>query len=410
MVWPEEQVAHDRAIKVARIERLKKAVEEMDIYVNRAQERYEKMSATYRKYKAELNEMVREIYPGVDADDMISSPDSPSVVPYGWNASRESISSDRVWIASVGDKIRVLQGVIYTALCRVVTVHSASQDLKLPRVRSSHADDATSHICESEDGRLVPSILEKVVESTQLCSTVHGHLEIQTEAIDETSEWDSHTPRPSFFDHRGDHMSLLSVLEKLLGEEALSSVERDFIQLETDRLFPANKRYELMSLEEEAVRQRGGFKRYIMDRYHQSAEDIIADGMVIPFVDSFRSSYKQTIVSLNRVPKHKHRLVDDRLRVYLEEGVISEISKDKVKFVAGISLVPRKDDPDNDREVLDFTELNRYIKVQECKLPSVDDLHILVQRFSVATTIDIKSCFTQIPLHPSAKEYCCLAR
>ncbi len=61
---------------------------------------------------------------------------------------------------------------------------------------------------------------------------------------------------------------------------------------------------------------------------------------------------------------------------HLEEGVVSEISKDKVKFVTGISLVPRKDDPDNDREVLDFSELNRCMKEQECKLPSVDDLHI----------------------------------
>ncbi len=70
--------------------------------------------------------------------------------------------------------------------------------------------------------------------------------------------------------------------------------------------------------------------------------------------------------------------------------MVSEISKDKVKFVTGISLIPRKYNPDNDREVLNFSELNRYIKVQECKLPSVDDLHVLVQRFSVATTIDQK--------------------
>ncbi len=44
--------------------------------------------------------------------------------------------------------------------------------------------------------------------------------------------------------------------------------------------------------------------------------------------------------------------------------------------MTGISLVPRKDHPDNDKEVLNFSELNRYIKVQECKLPSVNDLHV----------------------------------
>ncbi len=134
---------------------MKKAVEEMDICMSRTQEGYAKISATHRRYKAELGEIVREIYPGVDTTDILYSP-----------------------------------------------------------------------------------------------------------------------------------------------KKTLSSVERNFIQLETDRHFPVYKRYEVLRLEEEAVKKRDGFKRYTVDKYNKSAEEIIADGcMVIPSADSFRFRYKQTIVS-----------------------------------------------------------------------------------------------------------------
>ncbi len=194
-----------------------------------------------------------------------------------------------------------------------------------------------------------------------------------------------------------DESTIQSVLDKVLVDKDLTSKEKKFIVEETDRLFPEFKRYELQNLSDLSMKRREGRKKWVIDRIHQTAEEILSCGMIIPFVDSLQCRYKEVLFSPNRVPREKQDLISNRIKEYLNEGILTHIPRVKVKFVAGISLAPRKDHPSNDREVLDFSELNRFIKEQEYKLPSVDDLHVIVQRVSVASTIDIKSCFTQLP-------------
>ncbi len=159
-----------------------------------------------------------------------------------------------------------------------------------------------------------------------MCEEVHFSSKVAvTEVITEASEWDSHTSRPSFFDLRDVPMSLHSVLGNLLSEETLSSVERNFIQLETDRLFPVYKRYELLSLEEEAVKKRDGFKRYTVNKYHQSAEEIIADGHS---VRELLQVPLQTDYRFTEQGPETHAQAGRRLSAYLEGGVVSEIVRD----------------------------------------------------------------------------------
>lgn len=63
--------------------------------------------------------------------------------------------------------------------------------------------------------------------------------------------------------------------------------------------------------------------------------------------------------------------IDDLLRRDIQDGVVVRVEEAKVKFVANLSTVPRRGDPGNDREILDFTLLNRYIRKLQCNLVTI---------------------------------------
>lgn len=56
-------------------------------------------------------------------------------------------------------------------------------------------------------------------------------------------------------------------------------------------------------------------------------------------------------------------------------------------FVADLSVVSRKDDPSNDREILDFTCLNKFIIIHECKLLTMADLMRVVRLFKYGASL-----------------------
>ncbi len=50
----------------------------------------------------------------------------------------------------------------------------------------------------------------------------------------------------------------------------------------------------------------------------------------------------------------------------------------------------------------------KFITRVETRHIGFSDLLSAVMAFQFGATIDLKSCFTQIPLHPSARKYCCI--
>jgi hypothetical protein len=142
--------------------------------------------------------------------------------------------------------------------------------------------------------------------------------------------------------------------------------------------------------------------------FWQTANQILKDGMTIQFVDGFDHDAVTCGYAKNYVKKEHYGIVTKRIDQYVCEQVLVEISKDEVKFLASLGTVERKDDPDRPREVLNFAELNKYVKEVMCVMPNRRELRHLVNVGSVAGSIDIQSCYTNIPLHPSAQPYCCI--
>ena len=143
--------------------------------------------------------------------------------------------------------------------------------------------------------------------------------------------------------------------------------------------------------------------------YWQSHQEILTGGMTIKFYrdEEYVSKRVKTMV-LNRVTSRWNEVLDSRIKEYLEAGVIVPVEKKQVRFVAPIAIVPRHSDPSRPREVLDFTLLNRHIIDVDCVLPSRKDLVAMVQQYSYAASIDIKSCYTNIKLHEDYRPYCCI--
>ena len=123
--------------------------------------------------------------------------------------------------------------------------------------------------------------------------------------------------------------------------------------------------------------------------------------------EELRSKLRHFI--LNKVKPEHHRCMDDRIKEYVSSGVLIEIPMEQALFIASIAMIPREADATRPREILDFTKLNKYILDADCRLSSRGDLISLVNNYSFAASVDIKSCYTNIKLHPDYQAYCCIS-
>jgi ribonuclease HI len=89
----------------------------------------------------------------------------------------------------------------------------------------------------------------------------------------------------------------------------------------------------------------------------------------------------------------------------LQEGIITPMPEDRVKWINPTFLVPKKGG--QFRKILDCRRLNREIKDHHFRMDGVEELLLLLQPNDWATSLDFRSAFNHIPVHPDLQPYLC---
>ena len=211
-------------------------------------------------------------------------------------------------------------------------------------------------------------------------------------------DWTVTSPKDPFFVSNA-KPSLDSMLDNVLNDKVLTFKEQELLERKDEALFPPTF---------VNVKSKKNKKKPIAEQFHQDAKQIMKDGMKIPFVATSPTGYQRKTSVRNNIPEERESYIDEKIKDYVDTQVLVKIQEEEVEFAAGISLVARKNDPSNDREIMDFTYLNKFITRVETRHIGFSDILSAVKAFQFGATIDLKSCFTQIPLHPSSRKYCCI--
>lgn len=102
-----------------------------------------------------------------------------------------------------------------------------------------------------------------------------------------------------------------------------------------------------------------------------------------------------------RLPLTKRAALDKKINELLAEGVIVPSAS---PWASPVVLVEKKDPSDGPRFCIDFTQLNRVTKKDAYPIPLIRDIFDQLQGATVFSTIDLKSGFHQLPLHPVDQE------
>jgi hypothetical protein len=102
-----------------------------------------------------------------------------------------------------------------------------------------------------------------------------------------------------------------------------------------------------------------------------------------------------------RLPLKKRAALDTKLDELLQQGVIVPSSS---PWASPVVLVDKKDPTDGPRFCIDFTALNKVTKKDAYPIPLIRDIFDQLQGATIFSTIDLKSGFHQLPLHPPHAE------
>ena len=102
-----------------------------------------------------------------------------------------------------------------------------------------------------------------------------------------------------------------------------------------------------------------------------------------------------------RIPLTKKAALDKKIDELLAEGVIVPSSS---PWASPVVLVEKKDPSEGPRFCIDFTALNKVTKRDAFPIPLIRDIFDQLHGATIFSTMDLKSGFHQLPLHPDDRE------
>ena len=102
-----------------------------------------------------------------------------------------------------------------------------------------------------------------------------------------------------------------------------------------------------------------------------------------------------------RIPLAKRKALDATLDDLIGQGVIIPSSS---PWASPVVLVDKKDPSDGLRFCVDYTALNKQTKKDAYPIPLIRDIFDQLQGATIFSTLDLKSGFHQLPIHPDDRE------
>ena len=102
-----------------------------------------------------------------------------------------------------------------------------------------------------------------------------------------------------------------------------------------------------------------------------------------------------------RIPLAKRTDLDEKLDDMLAQGIIIPSSS---PWASPVVLVDKKDPSDGLRFTVDYTALNKQTKKDAYPIPLIRDIFDQLQGATIFSTLDLKSGFHQLPIHPDDRE------
>ena len=102
-----------------------------------------------------------------------------------------------------------------------------------------------------------------------------------------------------------------------------------------------------------------------------------------------------------RLPLKKRAALDAKLDDLIAQGIITPSSS---PWASPVVLVDKKDTSDGPRFCVDYTSLNKITKKDAYPIPLIHDIFDQLQGATVFSTLDMKSGFHPLPLHPKDQE------
>ena len=102
-----------------------------------------------------------------------------------------------------------------------------------------------------------------------------------------------------------------------------------------------------------------------------------------------------------RLPLTKRQALDEKMDELLRQGVIVPSSS---PWASPVVLVEKKDSSEGPRFCVDFTSLNKVTKKDAYPIPLIRDIFDQLHGATIFSTLDLKSGFHQLPLHPDDQE------
>ena len=102
-----------------------------------------------------------------------------------------------------------------------------------------------------------------------------------------------------------------------------------------------------------------------------------------------------------RLPLAKRKALDEKIQEYLAQGIIAPSSS---PWSSPVVLVGKKDQSEGPRFCIDYTGINKILKHDCFPIPLIRDIFDQLQGATIFSTLDLKSGYHQLPIHPDDQE------
>ena len=142
---------------------------------------------------------------------------------------------------------------------------------------------------------------------------------------------------------------------------------------------------------------------WIPSRFHALFDEIsgVATMDVEPVVLELQADVKPLFCKSRPIPINLREKAESEIQNLVRENIIEPTSYSK--WASPLVLVHKKD-TDKLRLCVDFkVTLNRYLTDTYYQLPLIQEIYSKLNNCTIFSTIDLKSAFNQVPLHPDSR-------